>query len=233
MKKKQSRDIWPGEFTVDGLLDSDADEATISGWSTIYGESFLKFGFKDYEFRRVLEKDAFKESLDNGADVYLAVNHDFNRAFARTGAGTLTVSNRDRGLFFEATISKRNPDALSMLVEMDRGTLREASSGYMIVDQKIETAVTADGKTVDTQIISKADIHQGDVSVCLYGSNRNSSARILPRDSALRCADMYPDWAEEHGIDVVKPNTGYHYPGELVLAETSLLRYELARPIRG
>ena len=225
----KSRDIWDGEFAVDGLLDSDSEEATVSGWSTIYDQVFTKWSYRDYEFRRVLVKDAFKESLDAGADVYLAVNHDFNRAFARTGAGTLQVESRDRGLFFQARVSKRNPDALAMLVEMDRGTLREASSGYDIIEQEIESTTTSDGKTVDTQVITVADINLGDVSVCLYGSNRNASARILPSDSALRVADMYPDWAEENGIDVsVNSGRGYTYPAGLVRAELALLEYQLS-----
>ena len=110
-------------------------------------------------------------------------------------------------MYWEATVSKKNPEAMAMLVEMERGTLSEGSMAYLIPEdkQKIEITTTPEGRTIETQYIYGTELDHGDVSVCLYGSNPTTSAWVaaMPRDSRDRLLAMYPE-----GVYDTLPSSG-------------------------
>ena len=217
---KQTReqdDRCRGEFVCDGVDDPEADEAVVAGWACRYDRPFLKWGYEDYEFWRVHENDCFRESIGQNPDVYLALNHE--NSFARTAAGTLKVENRSgEGVYFEASVSKENPEALAMLVEMRRGTLEQASIAYQVPADgyRMERQTRSDGVTVETQFIHRALLDHGDVSVCLYGANPDASSwRVgdsagpgwLPPEARETLASLYPE-----GDPAAEPGENQHQP---------------------
>ena len=192
MKGRQTDGNTEPAFTYEGLDDPDASEVKIAGFAARYDNAFLKMKFEDYEFWRVHMDNCFADSLAGDPDIYLARDH--KNSFARTGAGTLRVENRPgQGVYFEGTVSKKNPEAMSMVVEMERGTLQEASIAYWIPDGGDEVITTEkDGITKVVQRISAAELDRGDVSVCLYGANPKAGA-WLPREARETLVEMYPD----------------------------------------
>ena len=162
-------------FTVQGLDDPAQDEVVVSGFAARYGSPFMLFEYEGYEFWRQNEPGMFARSLSRNPTVFLRKNHQ--DAFAKTQAGNLRLEERAEGLWFQATVDRRNPDAQAMLVEMARGTLAEASVAYRITAQR-RVEEERDGLTVATQYTTEGDLAYGDVSVVDMGANPAASSWI-------------------------------------------------------
>ena len=128
------------------------------------------------------EQGMFQRSLTENPNVALRLNHA--GAFARTQAGTLRLTEDDKGLRFEADLSKENSQAVDMAVEMARGTLVEASVAYYVQKDRWEMTEDEDGNITETQFTIEGDLNYGDVSVVLYGANPDASAWLQSRTAA-------------------------------------------------
>ena len=86
-------------------------------------------------FREVIRPGAFTRSLSQGDDVFLLVNHDADSLpLARRSSGTLTVSEDQVGLRFEADLDSANPDAMSLLSAVRRGDVDKCSFAFTVAD---------------------------------------------------------------------------------------------------
>ncbi len=84
-----------------------------------------------FDFVEVIQPGAFKRSLAGGADVRALVEHDPGRIIGRRSAGTLTLSEDDRGLKFDIT----PPDTQvgrDIVTSIDRGDIDGASFGFRV-----------------------------------------------------------------------------------------------------
>ena len=79
----------------------------------------------------VIRRGAFSTHLTGRADVFLLAHHDFAQPLARTGNGSLTLREDDRGLAFEATLpaTTRAGDILELA---RAGTIAGASIGFRV-----------------------------------------------------------------------------------------------------
>ena len=174
--KVETQALELGGFTVQGLEDESVDEVRIEGYAARYDTPFQVFSVPGYRFMRKQEPGSYQRSLSQNPKVMLRLNHE--EAFANTRAGTLQLSERDDGLWFEGLVSKKNPQGLAMLVEMNRGTLTESSVAYQVVRAVYEEEELEDGSIVRTQIVQEADINRGDVSVVQFGMNPETTSGI-------------------------------------------------------
>ena len=164
-------------YSVQGLDDPEQDEVTVQGYAARYGTAFEVYDLGGFRFMRRQEAGSFKRSLGQKPKVMLRLNHQ--TAFASTHASppTLQLSEREDGLWYEGRVSKKNPEGLAMLIEMQRGTLTESSVAYQIMDAEYEDSVE-DGVEVLTQVVLSGDLHRGDVSVVQFGMNPDTTAAL-------------------------------------------------------
>ena len=80
-------------------------------------------------FREIIRKGAFADSLKAGADVRLLVNHDPGKLLARTKSGTLTLTEDDVGLRFDAVLPATTL-AKDVVEQVGRGDLSGMSFGF-------------------------------------------------------------------------------------------------------
>lgn len=166
-----------GGFTVQGMDDPEAEEVKIAGYAARYNTEFRVWAMPGFVLMRRQEQGSFARSLAQKPKVMMRLNHQ--EAFASTKAGTLELSETEEGLWYEAMISKKNPQALAMLVELERGTLTESSVAYQVVRAAYEEKIASDGTVTRTQIIQEGSLQRGDVSVVQYGMNSSTSSGIV------------------------------------------------------
>ena len=107
-----------------------------------------RFGVKSEDlggYREVIEPGAFRESLEGKAEVFALWNHDTAKPFARTGNGSLTLREDDKGLHMEAV-----PDGTSWgqdaLKSVEAGTVYRTSFGFTLKDRNKDHEFSEDGK---------------------------------------------------------------------------------------
>ncbi len=125
MEEIIERRVMPeSELRVDGKK-----EKRIVGYAAVFDAlSEVMFGF-----REKIRRGAFTESIQRD-DVRALFNHDPNYVLGRNKAGTLTLSEDDRGLSFEIT----PPDtqwAKDLMVSIKRGDVNQNSFGFSIADK--------------------------------------------------------------------------------------------------
>lgn len=82
-------------------------------------------------FIEVIRRNAFSSHLASGADVFLLGHHDFAQPLARSGNGSLKLTEGAEGLEFEATLPATR--AADDILELARtGTLAGASIGFRV-----------------------------------------------------------------------------------------------------
>jgi hypothetical protein len=123
-------------------------------------------------------RGAFRRSLNqapNGPDVVLTVNHGHAGSglpIARTTAGTLRLSEDQRGLLVHADLDPEDPEVQSLHRKMQRGDLDgQMSFGFRTTEQSWSEDRTK-------RRILQADIHRGDVSVVNFGASPTTSSSI-------------------------------------------------------
>ncbi len=85
--------------------------------------------------REVFEARAFGQSVSEDRDIHLLVHHDFDRPLASRSAGSLTVTDADDALTFEARISSqmRSVGYVSdFLGTLDAGLIGGVSPGFRV-----------------------------------------------------------------------------------------------------
>jgi HK97 family phage prohead protease len=75
----------------------------------------------------VIARGAFTKTLANGDDVVLNFNHDENKIFARTGAGTLKLRETDEGLMFDAEVDPEISYVNDLYRSIRAGNISECS----------------------------------------------------------------------------------------------------------
>ena len=178
--KVNQQSIADSDIVLQGM-DDDSQEAQVQGKAADYTQSFTVWHMPGFRYMRKQEPGSYQRTLSQNPKVMFRLNHQ--EAFANTKAGTLQLMEREGGLHYEATVSKANPQALAMLVELQRGTLTESSVAYQITKAVYEEEELEDGTIVRTQIVQEANLSRGDVSVVQFGMNPNTTAGLLQAQS--------------------------------------------------
>ena len=125
-------------------------------------------------FREKIDRGAFKKTLSDGDDVRALFNHDPNYVLGRTKAGTLTLSEDERGLKFEIDA----PDiawARDLHKSVERGDISQCSFSFMIEDEEWAT----NGKDLDERTIKGAKLY--DVSIVTYPAYEATNVQARSR----------------------------------------------------
>ena len=130
--------------------------------------------------REVISRGAFAGSLSRSdLDVVLTVEHDRRDVLARTPL-TLRLSETRDGLVGDATLDPQDPLTAQTVRRIERGVLKEASFAFRVKPDDDQWS-----EDFSTRRINAADIHRGDLTLTIYGSNPATGATVT-RSAAER-----------------------------------------------
>jgi len=138
-------------------------------------------------FREVIIPGAFKRSLDSGQDVFLLVNHDTDQLpLARRSAGTLALSEDERGLLIEATLDPKNPRAAELASALERGDVDKMRFAF---------TVAPDGSTRTKDGLRELrDLNLFEVSVVTWPAYSDTTVGLRTADDDLAARWLAKKW---------------------------------------
>ena len=130
------------------------DEGTVkvAGYAAVFGERTNVGGM----FVEVIERGAFQDAIGRD-DVVFLINHD-GLPLARSRAGTLMLTEDERGLFMEAELDTSDPDVARIVPKMKRGDLDKMSFAFWPERQEWD-----DTQDIPVRTIKEASLY--DVSI--------------------------------------------------------------------
>lgn len=118
------------DLTLDFELrkaDDSSGPGILAGYAAVFNSWSEPLGW----FREIIRAGAFKDSLESGADVRALVNHDTGRIIGRNKAGTLRVSEDNRGLKIEIDLPDTQ-DGRDLATSVTRGDITGMSFGFEV-----------------------------------------------------------------------------------------------------
>ena len=151
MKKIERR-----TFTVRDVEARQADDGTmrLSGYAAVFNDSSVPLPFKES-----IAPGAFRKTLSETPDVRLLVNHE-GLPLARTKNGTLTLTEDERGLYFNAELADTQ-EARDIHTLIARGDVDQMSFAFRVIRQKWS-------EDRSRRVLTEVSLSDGDVSVVTY-----------------------------------------------------------------
>ena len=153
---------------------------TLVGYAAVFNREATITGF----FREQIAPGAFDAAIRED-DVRALFNHDPNYVLGRTTSGTLTLSQDDDGLRYEAD----PPDtqwARDLMVTVGRGDVNQSSFGFQVVRE--EWTNPENRAELPLRTILEARLF--DVSPVTYPAYEETSAEARSHAEALRSAEQ-------------------------------------------
>ena len=141
----------------------------IQGYFSVFGARYDLFEGA-YE---TVEKGAFKLSRDK--DIRALINHDTTLVLGRTTAGTLKLSEDEKGLYGEIEINQADQDAMNLYARVKRGDVSQCSFGFDIIRQE---------EIRENGVLSwhLTDVKLYEVSVCTFPAYEETGVKAREKD---------------------------------------------------
>lgn len=152
---------------------TDGDKRIISGYAAKYNVESRLLSESGKMFTEVLAQGAFRDVTSN--DVYLTFNHNRDQVFARTTNGTLTLTEDEVGLRFQAELNDTT-GAIDLYKMVERGDVFENSFAFTVDATGQSWNRAADGRTVRT--ISRVT-RLFDVSVVTHAAYPDTEVSVV------------------------------------------------------
>ncbi|MBV8773117.1 MAG: HK97 family phage prohead protease [Deltaproteobacteria bacterium] len=133
----------------------------MTGYAAKFNVRSLPLGM--ISFREEVDSRAFDECLAKDPDVRFAFDHNPNKVYGRTKAGTLKLSRDDVGLRFEVALP-RHHDGEGLADSIKRGDVTQCSFTFRTLDD--DWSKQDDGSIV--RRLLKVDIDNGDVAAVTF-----------------------------------------------------------------
>ena len=153
---------------------------TLVGYAAVFNREATIAGF----FREQIAPGAFDAAIRED-DVRALFNHDPNYVLGRTTSGTLTLSQDDDGLRYEAD----PPDtqwARDLMVTVGRGDVNQSSLGFEVVREEWTNPETR----AELPLRTILEPRLFDVSPVTYPAYEETSAEARSHAEALRSAEQ-------------------------------------------
>jgi HK97 family phage prohead protease len=120
---------FPDGVEVRAAVELRASGRKLVGYAAVFGISAQIGGFSE-----TIQRGAFRASLATKGDILALVDHDPSRLLARTGSGTLRLSEDTRGLQYELDVpdTQLGRDVLALA---ERGDIGGMSFGFRVKDE--------------------------------------------------------------------------------------------------
>jgi HK97 family phage prohead protease len=152
---------------------TEGDKKMITGYAAKFEVQSRLLAEGGKVFNEVLRQGAFKDVTEN--DVYLTFNHNRDQVYARTINNTLTLTEDEVGLRFEATLNNTT-GANDLYAMIERGDVVSNSFAFMVDKEGQQWSRSSDGNTIRTiSRISKLI----DVSVVVHPAYDNTEVAVV------------------------------------------------------
>lgn len=141
-------------------VDGDTGAPTVEGYAAVWDSlSETLFEWNEGRFREKVAKGAFAKTIRE-QNVPLLVEHA-DLPLATTRAGTLQLTEDERGLRFSSMLEPSDPDVMRLIPKMRRGDMNKCSFGFVPVretwDEKAKPRVRTlhEVKLFDVSIVAR------------------------------------------------------------------------------
>lgn len=139
MNKKEIRTL-----DITNLQTRDDNEThTISGYAAVFNSPTI---IGDW-FEEVISPGAFSKTISENGDIRALFNHDWGQVLGRTKAGTLRLSEDDRGLKFEVDLPNTSV-ARDLVESLKRGDINQCSFGFIPTIEEWDDSVEPMKRTI-------------------------------------------------------------------------------------
>lgn len=126
----------------------------LSGYAAVFNDASVPLPFKER-----IAPGAFRKTLSEAPDVRLLINHE-GLPLARTKNGTLSLTEDDRGLRFDADLADTQ-EARDIYTLVQRGDVDQMSFAFRVIRQNWN-------KDRSERTLTEVSLADGDVSVVTY-----------------------------------------------------------------
>jgi HK97 family phage prohead protease len=159
---------------------------TLTGYASVFDTPSDDLG----GFVEVIAPGAFRQALEDGADVRLLYNHDPDSVMARTTNGTLELSEDERGLKIWARVDMEDPDVARVVGKVRAGLVDQMSFAFS-VDEGGDEWNVIDGYPMRT-VREVSGLY--DVSAVTYPAYPNGT-KVSVMERAIRAGKIAPNAA--------------------------------------
>jgi len=154
--RREMKKIERRTYTVKDVQARSAEDGTmrLAGYAAVFNESSVPLPFKES-----IAPGAFRKTLTETPDVRLLINHE-GLPLARSKNGTLTLTEDERGLYFEAELADTT-EARDIYKLVERGDVDQMSFGFRVIRQKWS-------EDRSRRVLTEVSLADGDVSVVTY-----------------------------------------------------------------
>jgi HK97 family phage prohead protease len=154
--RSKMKEIERRTFTVRDIETREAEDGAmrLSGYAAVFNDSSVPLPFSER-----IAPGAFRKTLSETPDVRLLINHE-GLPLARTKNGTLTLSEDEVGLRFDADLPDTS-EARDLWTLIQRGDVDQMSFAFRVIRQKWSADRTE-------RTLTEVSLADGDVSVVTY-----------------------------------------------------------------
>ena len=178
----ERRIMAAAELRVDA---EDDGTKKIKGYAAVFGKRSVDLG----GFVEIIKPGAFKNVLKGKPDVRALVNHDPSMVLGRTTAGTLRLSEDDKGLAVEID----PPDtqiARDLMASIGRGDVDQMSFAFRVGEERWTYPEADDDAPVLREIREVSELM--DVSAVTYPAYPDTTVAVRSRDAGRPAATPLP-----------------------------------------
>jgi HK97 family phage prohead protease len=166
---------------------SDDGEMRLSGYAAVFNEASLPLPFREF-----IAPGAFRKTLQETPDVRLLINHE-GLPLARTKNGTLTLTEDENGLRFDAVLADTS-ESRDLYTLIERGDVDQMSFAFRVIRQKWN-----DDRSERT--LTEVSLSDGDVSVVTYPAY--PATTVEAREALIRAVQAVKEGREISGESLV------------------------------
>lgn len=159
-----------------------ADSIEVRGHAAVWDRTAW-IGPPKYGFSERFAKGAFKETINDGADVRYLFNHNPDAVLARTKSGTLTLAEDATGLKVDANLAPTTVGR-DLAILLERRDITQMSVGMQVIEDRWEEVEGNDGNVYELRTILRAKLF--DVSAVTYPAYEETDAKLRSKADRAR-----------------------------------------------
>jgi HK97 family phage prohead protease len=214
--RSKMKEIERRTFTVRDIETREAEDGAmrLSGYAAVFNDSSVPLPFSER-----IAPGAFRKTLSETPDVRLLINHE-GLPLARTKNGTLTLSEDEVGLRFDADLPDTT-EARDLWTLIQRGDVDQMSFAFRVIRQKWSPDRTE-------RTLTEVSLADGDVSVVTYPAYPTTT--VEAREALANAIQAVKEGREVSGESLIilqtvfeKMSEGHEYVMEAVEMMAALM----------
>jgi HK97 family phage prohead protease len=214
--RSKMKEIERRTFTVRDIETREAEDGAmrLSGYAAVFNDASVPLPFSER-----IAPGAFRKTLSETPDVRLLINHE-GLPLARTKNGTLTLSEDEVGLRFDADLPDTT-EARDLWTLIQRGDVDQMSFAFRVIRQKWSADRTE-------RTLTEVSLADGDVSVVTYPAYPTTS--VEAREHLANAIQAVKEGREVSGESLIilqtvfeKMSEGHEYVMEAVEMMAALM----------